>query len=378
MRKTFIFITLMMVIFGSTAQNATEKKKKPKKFSALYMASFEMGSMLGNSTDIGKQLSESVFYDGLDFRLGFNKNDQKEIYNQLYRLPSIGLGVYGSNFHDSQIGKPNAVYFYFNMPIRFEGTRKWTMSYSGAFGLSYNFNPYDKVDNPANVFLGSANNCYVDFRLKLNYHISQKWVADLAFGFKHFSNGGFRLPNSGVNLIPLSLGVTYKPNGFIPFEGEAQIPEFMKHNQFNIAFVAGTKNYVAGESNHLKAALEINWLRAFSYKYRGGLGLDIFYAAHAGERLGESSTFGNSVSFAAVASWEWAITKRLYVPVGLGLYLKRNETNGEREIYYERAGLRYRFDNNLFAGITIKAHGGTADFFEWTVGYTLKHDPNKY
>jgi hypothetical protein len=32
----------------------------------------------------------------------------------------------------------------------------------------------------------------------------------------------------------------------------------------------------------------------------------------------------------------------------------------------------------MFAGITIKAHKGVADIFEWTVGYTLKHDPNKY
>jgi hypothetical protein len=38
--------------------------------------------------------------------------------------------------------------------------------------------------------------------------------------------------------------------------------------------------------------------------------------------------------------------------------------------------MRYRFDNNIFFGGTIKAHGGAADIFEWTLGYTFGRNPN--
>jgi hypothetical protein len=32
----------------------------------------------------------------------------------------------------------------------------------------------------------------------------------------------------------------------------------------------------------------------------------------------------------------------------------------------------------MFAGITLKAHGFKADIFEWTVGYSIFKDKNKY
>ncbi|MBK6967533.1 MAG: acyloxyacyl hydrolase [Bacteroidales bacterium] len=334
--------------------------------------------MLGNGTDIGDQLADASYYNGLELRLGFRLNDHTDIYNQVYRLPVMGIGFYASTFNQDAIGKPNALYYYFTMPVNFERNRKITMSYMGSFGLSYNFNPYDEITNPQGIFIGSYRNCYVNFALQMNYHITPKWTSSLSLGFTHFSNGSFRKPNYGINLIPLSLSVAYRPVPFIPFEGNKSIPAFKRHNQFNFAFTAGSKNYVEGEPNYLKAAVMINWLRALNYKYRAGLGLDIFYSGQSGTRNNTETTLSNSVSVAVAGSWEWALNKHLYVPLAFAVYMKRNEGNGESVPYYERAGLRYRFNNNLFAGITIKAHKGSADFFEWTIGYTLSRDPNKY
>ena len=79
-----------------------------------------------------------------------------------------------------------------------------------------------------------------------------------------------------------------------------------------------------------------------------------------------------------VASGEWYLTRNLYVPMGIGFYLHRNEGNDEKTAYYERVGMRYRFAQHFFAGLSIKAHGGAADIFEWTVGYTIHHDKNNY
>ena len=84
------------------------------------------------------------------------------------------------------------------------------------------------------------------------------------------------------------------------------------------------------------------------------------------------------MSYAVVGSWEWVLTKNLYAPIGLAYYLHRNFSNGEKQQYYERIGLRYRLSKNLHAGLTIKAHAAVADYFEWTIGYTFHNDPNKY
>lgn len=376
MRK--IAITLIIITFSSAIFAQSDTLTKIKKYSKVWNLSFEQGAMLGNGTEVGDQLAEASYYNGLDFRLGFHINDHSDIYNQVYRLPIMGIGWYTSTFQQDEIGKPNAIYYYFDMPIRFERSRKLTMSYLAAFGLSYNFNPYDEVSNPGDVFIGSYRNCYVNLALLMNYHITPRWTTSLSIGFKHFSNGSFKQPNYGINLVPLALSVSYRPTPYKPFEGEKNIPEFISHNQYNIAFIAGSKNYSEGEPNYLKAAISVNWLRAFSYKYKAGLGLDVFYAGGYEDRNNATATFSNTMSYAVVGSWEWALSKHLYVPVAFAVYLKRSEDNGERDGFYERVGIRYRFNNSMFAGITIKAHKGVADIFEWTVGYTLKHDPNKY
>jgi len=79
-----------------------------------------------------------------------------------------------------------------------------------------------------------------------------------------------------------------------------------------------------------------------------------------------------------VGSAEWVLGKHFYIPIGLGFYLKHHKENDELKSYYERIGIRYRFNNKIFAGITIKAHKDVADIFEWTVGYTFLKDNNKY
>jgi hypothetical protein len=141
----------------------------------------------------------------------------------------------------------------------------------------------------------------------------------------------------------------------------------------------GGKNYQIGGGQYLKWALAVNLMRQHNYKYRYGLGLEMFYSGAAAIRHPlENITFEDRTSFALAASWEWVLTKSLYVPIALGAYLHRNYLNDEIKWYYNRIGIRYRLNNHLFGGVTIKAHGFKADFFEWTVGYTLFKDKNKY
>ncbi|RLD68455.1 MAG: hypothetical protein DRI95_02980 [Bacteroidetes bacterium] len=340
---------------------------------------FENGAMLSNNTDVGDQLVNSSYYNGLDVRLGFRRTDPDDVYSNVYRRPYFGLGWYSSTFQNADVGKPHALYFFLTLPIKFEQNRKFTSSYTAAFGLSYKFNPYDSINNPANIFIGSYRNCYVHFGYVANYKFNEKWAINGTIGFKHFSNGSFKQPNYGINLIPFTLGASYRFGDDEIYQQPKQIADYKRHNLVNVTFTAGSKNYVAGEDNYLKTAYGVNFLRQINYKYRIGIGFDLFYAAQSDLRnSSDASHFSKSYSYAIVGSWEWALTKNLYVPVGLAIYLHRNEENDERTAYYERAGIRYRFADHYTAGITIKAHQGVADIFEWSIGYTFHKDPNEY
>ncbi len=378
--RSIILLTFVLTSSFSYSQDTDSLQVAPKKKQIKYLdIRFENGAMLSNDTEVGDQLVNSSYYNGLDIRLGFRNSNPNDIYSNVYRRPYLGLGWYSSTFDNEDVGSPNALYFFLTIPIVFEKNKKFTSSYTAAFGISYNFNPYDSINNPTNIFIGSYRNCYVHLGYVANYKFNEKWAMNGTIGFKHFSNGSFKQPNYGINLIPFTLGVSYRFADEEITQFAKPIPDYKRHNLVNITFTAGSKNYEVGGDNYLKAALGVNFLRQINYRYRLGIGFDMFYAAQSDLRnSSDASDFSKSHSYAIVGSWEWALTKKLYVPIGLAFYLHRNKENGEKTPYYERIGLRYRFAQHYTAGVTIKAHKAVADIFEWTIGYTFHKDTNEY
>ena len=365
----------------SIAQNEQNKevksiKKKNPKYIKYLTLTTENGLMFSNGTEEGKYIVENTYYNGFDLRLGFRKTDTTDIYNAIYRFPYHGVGYYLSLFNNDAIGMPQAIYYFFTIPLN-EQNKRWNFSYTGALGLSYNFNPYDKEVNPRNLFIGSYSNCYVNLGFIAEYTIVSKWKLFGMLGFKHFSNGAYRLPNSGINIVPFTMGVRYKFSDY-DFKNNKSIvnKDYKPIGIFNIMMAVGIRDFTKEKMDeYKKMTLGFNYLRQVSYKYRMGLGVDIFFTEKSSDNR---STVRNTTSLALVGSWEWVLTKRLYVPIGLGIYLHRNKENGEQKFYYERAGIRYVIFDNLSLGLTIKAHAGAADYFEWSISYAFKSDPNKY
>lgn len=379
MKRLFLLyiISLSTILSFSQTQNDSINPAQKKYVKTLNL-NIENGAVISNGSSFADELANSNYYNGIDLRLGFRKTNRYDTYSTFYRRPTLGVGYYSSTFNNPKVGTPTALYFFLDMPFKFAEDKNLAFSYSAAFGLSYNFSPYDSINNPTNLLIGSYKNCYVDLGFSAHYRLSDRWSLNGKIGFKHFSNGSFKKPNSGLNLVPIALGATYKLTDEPIYEYKTPLPKYIHHNLFNVSMTFGSKNYEIGEPNYLKMGWGLNYLRQVSYSHRIGAGLDVFYSSHANLRTesGEAG-FAESVSFALVASWEWLITERLYAPMGIGLYMHHNPANDEKQVYYERVGLRYRITDHIAAGLTIKAHGGSADIFEWTIAYTFHDDPNK-
>ena len=68
-----------ILVSSAFAQSDSLQKVKIKKYSKVWNLSFEQGAMLGNGTEVGDQLAEASYYNGLDFRLGFRLNNYSDI-----------------------------------------------------------------------------------------------------------------------------------------------------------------------------------------------------------------------------------------------------------------------------------------------------------
>ncbi len=363
--KVEFFIVLFFLMGQSWAQE--------RKFQKTVHLSYETGPMLSNGTDWGDEVKNAVDYKALDFQLGWRKTSNTK-FNYLYRYPTLGVGFNSTIPYYSEIGRPQAIYGFMKVPFSISGQRnRFSFGYFMQLGVGFNLKPYDPDANPINQYIGSKVNCYIHMGLNSTVRITDRLDFQASLGLKHYSNGATKRPNAGINLFPVNLGMNVKLGELkplpteIPEIGEKQLKSF-----WNIALYTGMKNYEVGDPAYFRGGLGLNFLLEPTYKYRLGLGLDLFWAQGMEKRYPEGNfSFQDQTSLAIVGSWEWQLTERLYVPIGLGAYLYRNELNQEITWFYERIGARYRFDNSMFAGMQIKAHKAKADFFEFTVGYTI-------
>lgn len=111
---TGICISTLAVFSQNTEQPIPVPQKKYVKYLDLR---FENGAMLSNDTDLGDQVVNSSYYNGIDVRLAFRKSDPYDIYSNVYRRPYLGVGWYASTFHNSDVGKPHALYFFLPFPL---------------------------------------------------------------------------------------------------------------------------------------------------------------------------------------------------------------------------------------------------------------------
>lgn len=363
--KVVFFFSFGFLVCPIFAQDA--------KFQKSISFSYETGPMLSNGTDWGDEVSSAVDFKAVDLKFGWRKISNTT-FNYLYRYPTLGFGVNSTTKYYQEIGRPLAVYGFMEFPFTRSGHQKRVnFGYFTQLGVGFNLKPYDSIANPKNLYIGSKVNAYIYLGVNSTVRISPRVDFQASLGLKHYSNGASKKPNAGINLFPLNLAMKVKLGEIqaIP----SQIPEIGKKELsafWNLALYTGIKNYEIGDAAYFRGGIGFNYLLEPAYRYRLGLGLDLFWAQGMKSRFPEGSfSFKDQTSLALVGSWEWQLTERLYVPIGLGVYLYRNELNQEATWFYERIGARYRFDNSMFAGLQIKAHKASADFFEFTVGYTI-------
>ncbi|MDF2157694.1 acyloxyacyl hydrolase [Algoriphagus sp. CAU 1675] len=367
MKVQHLLILLFFLGFSNIVKAQTRYQKSVE-------VSYEAGSLLGNGKEWSEELNRIVDYHGIDFKLGW-KGLSPKTYQYLYRYPTFGLGFNTALSYYPEVGRPQALYMFGEFSINHHSNfRSFQLSYFFQIGLGFNMNPYDPNLNSINQYIGSNLNAYVNMGFKVNYRLSDRIQIFSNLGLKHFSNGATKKPNAGINLTPLAFGIRTvlgKEIKHIPQE-VPEITPISNRTFVNLAVYTGFKNYEIGMPTYFRGGLGLNYLWAVNYKYNFGFGTDVFIAPGMSER-NPSGDFGflDLMSVGLVSSWEWKVSQKIYVPIGLGAYLKRNELNDELTWFYERIGVRYRFENDLFAGFQIKAHKLKADFFEFTIGYTL-------
>jgi hypothetical protein len=358
-----IFLTSICLSFLNAQTDTTFVESKP----TFIGASLDYGFLIKHSEslrDLEDAYPSAISVDWSTLLL------TQKAWNFCNCFPRVGLDLAYWNWDNPEVLGNGIIALGYAEPY-FRTQKRLNLFVRAGLGGAYLTNPFDEQTNPNNQSYSTSLSFALMVGLGLNYRLTEKLNLRFAAKYNHTSNGGVSTPNKGLNFPSLSLGVntslteiTY-PNltkigkrqppkdksriSLIHFSGWSNAAVGDKDKFYVFGFMGKYSRWIGGRSA-LTAGTE--WI--FDYSRREQINLDMANASF----LQGAALFGHEF-------WLGKVT----FSQELGIYYF-NDYRIDNDLY-QRYGFAYNFNQHIFAGFNLKAHGHVADFFDLRVGYTF-------
>ena len=249
-----------------------------------------------------------------------------------------------------------------------------------AQGLSYNTNPYNKIENPKNIAFGSKilSSTYIMLNYKKE-RIFSGFGIQAGISLIHNSNANVKAPNTSINTVALNLGLTYNLEEVDPeFIDNLSEEKFTEPIKYNIAFRSGiNQSDVIGSGQFPFYIVSAYADKRLSHKSAIQFGTEVFFSNFLKELI-----YYQSVSFPEENVSGDEDYKRVGLFVGHELFINKLSVISQLGYYvyypynfegrtYIRIGLKRYFGQKFFGAVTLKSHGAKAEAVEFGIGVRL-------
>jgi hypothetical protein len=299
-----------------------------------------------------------------------HQTDGSHAWQRVNYNPQVGLSIlYGNTGSREFIGNMAAVFPWIRIPL-LKG-RHASTAFRLGFGAGWVQKPYDKENNTKNLIIGTHINGCISMLLEQEWRLQKHLFLSTGVSFTHLSNGSIVLPNLGLNIPALSLGMRYAVQGAAANNTRQPLPPMpLQWHYYALSFAAGKQSYPLQSPVYLVNTLLLEALKDYSHNGRFGGGLNITYDRSLSKEKEQVYEFERNDPFWQISvygAYERVIGK-LSIPVQLGMYLYNKY---QFNAMYQVMGLRYRFWPHWMAGVQLKTHMGKADYIQWGIGYKL-------
>ena len=224
-------------------------------------------------------------------------NGEKQ-WQKTYKNPEMGLGVFCADLgNPQQLGEAIGVSPFLNFPLN--PKRKFKLYFRVGNGIGIVTKPFNRIDNHKNNINGSYLNCFINLRFNSVFYPTKKIRMETGIGLSHLSNGAYALPNLGVNIATINLGISFlKAEGKRQKAEENQNPKSLILNPkyFFTLIAAGGPNQTSptGGKEYGGYILSASVWKTVSKKSRFGAGIETMYDFSRIEDAKQDSTFDTS------------------------------------------------------------------------------------
>lgn len=389
----FVLILPFLTPLGNLilAQVTVPSTSDPAVRHFAWQATYQNGHVFSTNTFLAGSNAEGEAintYASYSMQFG-NQTTGRYAWEENYNYPYWGGGVAVVDFHEPEfLGTPITVYGFFNAP--FKRWRKWSFDYNIELGLTFNWKPFNPLNNPDNISIGAGRTVHISLGAEWAYQLSPRLSTVLGFNLTHFSNGALKKPNYGINTIAPHLRLRYhlrrEEIRFQHHNLTAMEPQF----EWNLFLFGGAKNVVFNDLNvdiiekyegvqFPVLGLSTSLNRQISYKSKLGVGLTLDYdsshnaqvAIDEGDLETTPSPFVDKIQLSVSPIYELVID-RFSIVLQPSFYLYRKKINDLTPNFYQRFGLKYHLGKRYFVGINLRAFNfRVSDFIEWHMGYRL-------
>ncbi len=387
-------LILLLLFFYISLQAQTEKNY-------TFNAEFIYGNILKHTKHLENLVDGPVM--GGELSVEWQTMGEKP-WHQYFRFPAIGIGLVGLDLGNSQqLGQLLAIYPYLNMRLINRPYLK--VNLKGGAGVSFLNKRFDNTAtdladlNTGNAAIGSIVNVYFAGGANVEIPVSKAFSAVVSAGWNHASNGSFYQPNSGINMLNVSVGVKYNPVYKLQYEPVKRHVRNLPQ-KFIVEVIAsgGARElYYKDDKMYPTGSVVLAAYRQIGNVLRIGIGLDGFYdGVYDGTTKFErtylkDNKLENKIR-AGVSLQPELVFGRLTAGIHLGIYmynpLKNLEPYTQAEAgelnkplvykynieqedgwFYSRAALKYLLTDHTFVSLGLKTHLQKAEFIEWGLGY---------
>lgn len=241
-------------------------------------------------------------------------------------------------------------------------------------GLAYSTNPYDHDTNNLNNVISSTFTYNANLKLAYYHAIGNRFKIGAGLKLTHFSNGSFKIPNNGINIITTNLMVAYRVTGDEPsYKKEELTTKIDKKIKYGAVFRLGfAESPPIGSGAKPVYGVSLLAQKRVSLKSMLEVGLEGFANKSIESEIKHSfieEIVGTDYRRLGVMVGHQLIINRLTVITQLGYYVYKPYYPESR--IYKRVGLGYYFTDNLFVSWTLKTHFAVAEVIEYSIGFRL-------
>ena len=298
-----------------------------------------------------------------------------KLWHKENNFPEYGVGFSFFNLDNpKQLGNLYALYFFYDIPLN-KKEKAFKFHLRVAQGLAYAPVHFDPITNHKDNLISNPENVYINFKYYYGWNIGKFLRWEGGINFSHASNGRFKVPNLGVNMVTLNTGLVFKILAKQKTVIDVVDSSSEATTRHELLFWAGFGLNEIGQPEGKKyLAQTYSATYYFNKKNRNkfGGGIDIYYnGANLAQLQADSVHLTSKLQNIQVGvKFAYAYNiGRLSMPVELGYHVISKFVDGSQ--FFSRIGMRYYFKNNIVANISLKTQWAVANYIEFGAGYRL-------